>query len=54
MGLVCGCYQDYSSDWAGEVNKLWIPGVAIKRGVDNGVYDLEWISLERIRKEYSK
>lgn len=52
MGLVAGCYQDYTNDWAGEVGKLWDRGVVVKRNVDNGIYDMEWISLESMRKEY--
>lgn len=53
-GLVAGVCQDYESDWAGEVNKLWSRGVVIKRGVENGDYDLEWVSLQRLKKEYGK
>jgi hypothetical protein len=52
IGLVAGCYQDYQSDWAGEVNKLWDKGVAIKRHVENGTYDFQWVSLKALRKEY--
>lgn len=52
-GLVCGVFQDYDSDWAGVINKLWARGVVIKREVNNGQYDLEWVSIERLKKEYS-
>lgn len=52
QGLVAGVYQDYESDWAGEVNRLWWRGVVVKRNVENGTYDPEWISLERLKKEY--
>lgn len=52
-GLVAGVYQDYDADWAGEMCKLWSRGVVVKREVQNGDYDLEWISLERLKKEYS-
>ena len=52
MGLVAGVFQDYNSDWAGEVNKLWWRGVVIKRNVENGTYDPEFISLARLKKEY--
>lgn len=52
MGCVAGVYQDYNSDWAGEINKLWWRGVIVKRNVENGVYDPEFISLDRLRKEY--
>lgn len=54
MGLVAGCAFDYSSGWAGNANRLYCRGVAIKRGVENGVYDLEWISLNRLEKEYAQ
>jgi hypothetical protein len=36
IGCVSGVYQDYSSDWAGDVNKLWDRGVLIKRAVETG------------------
>ena len=52
MGLVCGVFQDYNSDWAGEVNKLWWRGVVIKRNVEDGVYDHQFISLTTLQKEY--
>lgn len=52
QGLVAGCYQDYDADWAGEANKLWWRGVVVKRNVENGNYDPEFISLNRLRKEY--
>lgn len=52
QGLVAGCYQDYDADWAGEANKLWWRGVIVKRNVENGNYDPEFISLDRIKKEY--
>lgn len=52
QGLVTGCYLDYHLDWAGETNKLWWKGVIIKRNVEDGTYDPEWVSLERLRREY--
>jgi len=51
-GLVCGCYQDYINDWAGSVGKFWRAGVAILRNVEDGNYDLQWISIESLAKEY--
>ncbi len=51
-GLVAGVYQDYHSGWAGEVNKLWWRGVVVKRGVCEGSYDPQFISLDQLRKEY--
>ena len=51
-GLVCGVYQDYWSDWAGEVNKLWWRGVVIKRNVEDGTYDPQFIGMEALKREY--
>ena len=50
-GLVCGVYQDYDADWAGECNKLWWRGVVVKRNVEDGAYDPQFISLDNLRKE---
>ena len=52
MGCVAGVYQDYESKWAGRVNDLWWGGVVIKRNVEDGVYDPEFVSIEQLRKEY--
>lgn len=52
IGTVVGCYQDYTNDWAGEVGNLWNRGVCVKRNVENGGYDLQYIRLESLRKEY--
>ena len=52
LGLVAGVYQDYDSDWAGRINKLWWRGVVIKRCVDKGNYEHQWVSIETLRREY--
>lgn len=51
-GLVAGCFLDYPLDWAGETNKLWWRGVILKHNVEDGNYDPEFISLDRLQKEY--
>jgi len=51
-GLVAGVYQDYDAGWAGEICKLWTRGITIKRGVENGNYDLQFVSIEALKKEY--
>lgn len=53
-GLVCGCFVDYNADWAGEINKLWWSGLVICHDVENGFYDLEAVSLARLRKLYGE
>ena len=52
QGLVAGVYQDYASPWAGAINKNWNSGICIKRGVEGGAYDLEWVSIERMKELY--
>lgn len=52
-GLALPCLTDYSVDWAGNVTDLWSRGVVIKRNVKDGGYDLEYVSLERMIKDYS-
>lgn len=51
-GCVSGVYQDYHADYAGPANDIWNPGVVVKRNVENGAYDLQYISLDQIKAEY--
>ena len=51
-GCVVGVYQDYDAEFAGPANAMWNPGVVVKRGVENGSYDIEHISLKRLREAY--
>lgn len=53
-GLIAGVYQDYDSPWAGNINHLWRSGVCILRNVNNGDYDLQWISLKSLKAEYGE
>lgn len=52
QGLVAGCFKGADEGWAGQANREWTKGVAIKRQLENGSYDLEWISMGRLKKEY--
>jgi hypothetical protein len=51
--LIGGCYFDYNSSWAGKANDLYWRGVIVKRNVDDGEYDPEFISLNQLEKEYA-
>lgn len=51
-GLVVGCYQDYNAEWAGEANELWWRGVLVKRSVEHGQYDPQWVSIKEIERRY--
>jgi hypothetical protein len=54
MGMFCGVFQDYRAEWAGDANDMWWSGVVVKRNVENGQYDPEFISIESLRKEYGQ
>lgn len=54
VGLVAGCYKGGCEAWAGQANDSWWSGVVIKRGIENGMYDPEFISMERLRAEYGQ
>jgi len=52
IGLVAGCYKGGAEEWAGQANGEWWKGVVIKRGVDNGMYEPQFVSLATIKKHY--
>ena len=52
MGLVTGNFIDHDMDYAGPANNMWSRGVSYLTNVENGLYDFEWVSMNRIRKEY--
>ena len=52
IGLVAGCFKGGQESWAGQANLDWWKGVVIKRNIDSGMYDPEFVSMERLRKEY--
>ena len=53
-GLCVGVFQDYTPDYAKAQGHLWHRGVAIKRNVADGNYDLQWISMDNLKAEYGK
>jgi hypothetical protein len=54
IGLVAGCYKGAPEGWAGQMNKEWWSGVVIKREIENGMYEPEFVSQERLQKTYGK
>lgn len=54
LGLVAGCYLDHHEQYAGPANELWWKGVVMKHGVNNGVYDPEFVSLYRMKEMYGE
>jgi len=52
MGLVPGCYIEAPQDYAHHTEHLWWRGIAWCEDVMDGAYDLELISMERLKKIY--
>ena len=51
--MVGGCYLDYASGWNNPQSEdLWWSGVIIKRNVEEGTYDPQFVSINSLRKEY--
>lgn len=53
-GLVAGCFVDprYKPSYAGMSQKMWRNGVAILHNVNKGQFDLQFMSIELMRKIY--
>jgi hypothetical protein len=52
MGLAVGCYCDYEAGYAGPANDMWSRGIAVLHNAEDGVFDFEWISMNRIKQQY--
>jgi hypothetical protein len=52
IGMVVGCFKGKEELWAGQSNNAWWQGVVIMRDIENGVFDPEFVSMERLRKAY--
>lgn len=51
-GLVAGCFHDHTPGWAGNTARLWRPGVTFLNNAEDSNYDVEFISLKALEKEY--
>lgn len=52
IGLVAGCYKGGEDHWSGQASRDWWKGVIVKRNIDNGHYDPEFISMSRLKEVY--
>lgn len=52
IGLVAGCFKGHEESWAGQANNDWAKGVVVKREIENGMYDFEWVSMKALYKQY--
>lgn len=53
QGVCAGVFQEHTSNFAGESQKLWWPGVVVLDNVENGCFDLRQISMDQLKKEYA-
>lgn len=51
-GLINGTYSDHIPGWAGVIGHLWRPGLSVLHNVEDGNFDFEWWSLNRVRETY--
>jgi hypothetical protein len=54
IGLVVGCYKGAEEHWAGQANRQWWHGVVVKRELEDGMYEPEFVSLNQIMREYAE
>ena len=54
IGLVAGCYKGSDETWAGQANGEWWKGVVIKREIEDGIYEPEFVSMNRLKEVYGK
>lgn len=52
IGHVVGCFKGKEESWAGQSNNEWRHGVVVKRNLENGVYDHEWVSMRALKEIY--
>ena len=54
IGLVAGCFKGAEESWAGQANNEWWKGIVVKRELDKGVYEPEFISMKRLEEMYGQ
>ena len=52
IGLVVGNFKGGKESWAGQAQNGWWAGVVIKRNIDGGMYEPQFVSLAALEKEY--
>ncbi len=53
-GPVVGCFKGKEEAWAGQANREWRHGAVVKRELEDGNYDMQWVSMSALEKEYNK
>jgi hypothetical protein len=53
ISIVAGCYFDHHEHYAGNDNNSWWRGVVILHNVVDGVFEVEQIGMETIKRRYA-
>lgn len=53
IGLVAGCFKGADESWAGQSNREWWSGVVIKRRLEDGYYEPQFVSIKQLQEDYS-
>lgn len=55
LGLIAGCFLEpgQREGYAGQSQRMWRNGVSVLHGASKGVYDLEFVSVERLKETYA-
>ncbi len=52
IGLVAGCFKGGDDHWSGQSSASWWKGVVVKRNIEEGRYDPEFVSMSRLKEVY--
>ena len=52
IGMVVGCYKGHEETWAGQANLDWWKGVVLMKGVDEGMFEPTFVSMESLKEAY--
>lgn len=52
IGMVVGCMKGSDEKWGGQSNREWWRGVVIKREINQGVYEPQFVSLAELKRAY--
>ena len=52
IGLVAGCFKGADEGWAGQANLGWWSGVVVKKELENGIYEPQFISKNWLEENY--
>ena len=53
IGVVGGCFFEHNEGFAGPANAMYRRGLSLLHDVHDGVFDFEWVGMNRIRAEYA-